>query len=293
MRSPVALNSAQTRRAQSHEVIVTTQSVSWDNVVLMQGLEYGSVDGRSLKLNLIRPRTRKGTKLPVVVWIHGGWWRTGSPLTRPELLIPLVEDDYFVSAIEYRLSPEALFPAQIEDCKCAIRYLRANAARYGIDAERIGVWGASAGGHLVALLGTSGGATDLEGTGGWPGVSSRVQAVVDWYGPTDVLQVDPAFESANSASSELVGGPIHEHADVAARINPITYISPDCPPFLIGHGSEDTAVPVEQSILLYDALQRAGIESELDIVPGKGHEPLGDEHIAKVHTFFDRHLRPS
>lgn len=272
---------------------MTNQGVSWEKVVLMKDLEYGNVDGRSLKLNLIRPRTRQGTKLPVVVWIHGGWWRTGSPLTRPELLIPLVEDDYFVAAIEYRLSPEALFPAQIEDCKCAIRFLRANAARFGIDPERIGVWGASAGGHLVALLGTSGGVAELEGTGGWQGVSSRVQAVVDWYGPTDVLQVDDAYTEANSASHQLVGGPIHAHKDVAARINPITYISPGCPPFLIGHGTEDRLVPMNQSQLLHDALQKAGIECELDVVPGKGHEPLGEAHIAKVHAFFDRHLRPA
>jgi dipeptidyl aminopeptidase/acylaminoacyl peptidase len=143
----------------------------------------------------------------------------------------------------------------------------------------------------VALLGTSGGAPDLEGTGGWPGVSSRVHAVVDWYGPTDVLQVDDAYTDANSASHQLVGGPIHEHKDVAARINPITYISSDCPPFLIGHGSEDCLVPLNQSELLHNALQNAGVESELDIVPGKGHEPLGEAHIAKVHAFFDRHLR--
>jgi acetyl esterase/lipase len=259
----------------------------------MKDLEYGKVDGRSLTLNLIRPRTRKSPKVPAIVWVHGGWWRTGSALARPELLIPLVEDDYFVAAIEYRLTPEARFPAQIEDCKCAVRYLRANAARFGIDADRIGVWGSSAGGHLVALMGTSGDAADLEGNGGWPGVSSRVQAVVDWYGPTDLLQVDESFTSAHEAAALLAGGPIGEHRDVAARVNPISYIAPDCPPFLIMHGDKDAVVPLNQSQLLHDALQKAGVESQFTVVPGKGHEPLGDEPLAQVHAFFDRHLRPS
>jgi acetyl esterase/lipase len=270
---------------------VTTQSSSWDDVVLTEDAEYGNVDGRRLMLNLIQPRIRPGTELPLVVWIHGGWWRSGGSLARPDLLIPLADAGYAVAAIEYRLCSEALFPAQIEDCKCAIRYLRANASHYAIDGAHIGVWGSSAGGHLASLLGTSSGAAELEGTGGWPGASSRVQAVVDWYGPTDLLQIDEAFENATSASKELVGGPIREHTDAATRINPITYISSHCPPFLIGHGAADNSVPVEQSILLYEALQEAGIESELDIVPGMGHEPLGAEHIAKVHAFFGRHLR--
>ncbi len=272
---------------------MTAEAVSWEKVVLAKDIEYGNVRGRSLTLNLLRPRTRRAAKLPVVVWVHGGWWRAGSALMRPELLIPLVEDDYLVAAIEYRLTPEAKFPAQIEDCKCAVRYLRANATRLGIDADRIGVWGSSAGGHLVALMGTAGDESSFEGDGGWPDESSRVQAVVDWYGPSDLLQIDDAFASAHEASTLLLGRHPREDLEAAARVNPINHISDACPPFLIMHGDQDAVVPLNQSELLHAALEKAGIESELTVVPGKGHEPLGDEALAKVYGFFNRHLQPA
>ena len=272
---------------------MTAELVTWEQVVLARDIEYGRVGGRSLTLNLLRPRTRRATKLPAIVWVHGGWWRAGSALMRPELLTPLVEDDYVVAAIEYRLTPEAQFPAQIEDCKCAVRYLRANAARLGIDADYIGVWGSSAGGHLAALMGTAGDEAGFEGDGGWPGLSSRVQAVVDWYGPSDLLQVDDAFASAHEASALLLGKPPAQDLDAAARVNPITHISDNCPPFLIMHGDEDQVVPLNQSQLLHEALEKAGIESELTVVAGKGHEPLGDDALAKVYAFFNRHLRPA
>lgn len=271
---------------------MTTGTLSWEQVVLAKDIEYGNVEGRSLTLNLLRPRTRRAAKLPVIVWVHGGWWRAGTALARPELLVPLVEAGYIVAAIEYRLTPEAGFPAQIEDCKCAVRYLRAHAERLGIDTEHIGAWGSSAGGHLVALMGTAGDEPGLEGNGGWSGVSSRVQAVVDWYGPSDVLKVDKAFASAWEAAELLLGGPPEELMDLAAVANPITHISDACPPFLIMHGDQDSVVPLNQSELLHEALQRAGRNSRLVVVPGKGHEPLGDDAVAQVHAFFDRHLRP-
>ena len=270
---------------------MTAETVSWQNVVLARDIEYGNVGGRSLTLNLLRPRTRRAATLPVVVYVHGGWWRAGSALMRPEILIPLVEDDYVVASIEYRLTPEAKFPAQIEDCKCAVRYLRANAARLGIDADNIGVWGSSAGGHLAALMGAAGEDAGFEGDGGWPGLSSRVQAVVDWYGPSDLLQINDSFSGAQEAMTLLLGKSPTEDPDAAAAVNPITYISTDCPPFLIMHGDQDAVVPWHQSQLLHDALQKAGVESELVIEPGKGHGQLGDDAVAKVHAFFDRHLR--
>jgi acetyl esterase/lipase len=205
-------------------------------------------------------------------------------------LLPLVGRDFFVAAIEYRFSQDAVFPAQIEDCKCAIRYLRAHAARYGIDPDRIGAWGSSAGGHLVSLLGTSGDAEELEGAGGWPEYSSRVQAVVDWYGPTDLLQMGGTHDDPDSPESRLVGGTLQDHKEAAARANPITYLSQDCPPFLIMHGTEDRTVPPNQSELLHAAMQAKGLQSELVMVPGKGHEPLGEEATQRVYDFFSRHL---
>ena len=214
-----------------------------DSVVVVRDVEYGNVNGRALTLNILRPRTRRAAVLPVVVWLHGGWWRTGGPLLRPEKLFPLVEQDFFVAAVGYRFSQEALFPAQIEDCKCAIRYLRAHAGQYGIGPERIGVWGSSAGGHLAALLATSAKASDLEGSGGWPGQSNEVQAAVDWYGIVDILQMGGEHDATDLPGSELIGGLVQDNKDKAARVNPITYLSKDCPPTLIMHGIEDRAVP--------------------------------------------------
>ncbi len=272
---------------------MTTETTSFpDSVVVVRDVEYGNVDGRSLTLNILRPRTRRATVLPAVVWVHGGWWHSGDPLLRSERLLPLVEQDFFVAAIRYRFSREALFPAQIEDCKCAIRYLRAHAGQYGIDPERIGAWGASAGGHLSALLATSAKASDLEGKGGWPVYSSGVQAAVDWYGPTDLLQTGSTHDTPDSPGFQLIGGRVQDNRDKAARVNPITYLSKDCPPMLIMHGTEDEAVPPSQSDLLYAALHKTGVESELVMVPGKGHEHLGDEATEKVYAFFKRHLQP-
>jgi len=238
---------------------------------------------------------------PVIIWIHGGGWMQGSK-TAPFPALALVDRGYAVSSISYRLSQEALFPAQIQDCKAAVRWLRANATRYHLDPDRIGAWGSSAGGHLAALLGTSGGVEDLEGTEGNLEYSSRVQAVCDWYGPTDFLRMNDVqgiinHDAADSPESRLVGGPIQERRAEVARGNPISYVTPDDPPFLIMHGDRDRMVPLNQSEMLYAALQDAGVESTLSVVPGSGHGFRGaTPHWREVlqqrpQVFFDRHLR--
>jgi acetyl esterase/lipase len=270
-----------------------TNEVSFpDSVVVVRNVQFGTGGGRPLHMDILRPSTRRAAQEPVLVWIHGGWWRRGASWPAPAHLASLVEQDYFVCSVEYRLSDEAKFPAQIEDVKCAIRYLRAHASRFGIDPNRIGVWGASAGGHLAALAATSGGVRELEGTGGWQDQSSRVQAAVDWYGPTDILDGD-AHAAADSHGSLLIGGPVHQNAIRAAQVNPVHYLKSDCPPILIMHGSEDTAVLPSQSQLLYDALKQANVPSELVMVPGKAHEYLGDDAVAKVHAFLARLLKPA
>ncbi len=268
-------------------------------VELIRDVEFGRGGEGTLKLNLFLPKGRRaGAKLPTVAYIHGGAWLIGSRdmvFERPPTLAALcslVAEGYVCAAIEYRLSQEAPFPAQIEDCKCAVRFLRAHAEAYGVDPERIGAWGPSAGGHLAALLGTSGGAKELEGSGGWPEHSSRVQAVVVWFGPSDLLRMGGTHSNPDSPESRLIGGPIQENKAKAARASPITYVSKDSPPFLVMHGAEDAVVPPNQSELLHAALRNAGVESELVIVPGKGHEFLGEEASRKVAAFFDRHLRP-
>ncbi len=237
---------------------------------------------------------------PLVIWVHGGAWRGGSkdgggPAVR------LLDRGYAVAAINYRLSQHARFPAEIEDCKAAVRWLRANAAKYHFDPDRFGAWGASAGGHLVALLGTAGDVKELEGNGGHQSVSSRVQAVCDWFGPSDFSKVvEQAIPGTridrtrdDCPEALLIGGRIADHPDRVKRANPITYVTKDDPPFLIVHGDKDDVVPVGQSRILHEALKAAGVDSTLVVVPGAGHGTgIGTpETLRQVEAFFDKHLK--
>jgi acetyl esterase/lipase len=265
-----------------------------DDVEILRDVDFGKGGERPLKLHIVRPKAPPKEAMPVVVYIYGGGWKAGSrdagirPLTR------FAQRGYFGASIEYRLSQEARFPAQIEDCKCAIRFLRAKAREYGLDPDRIGVWGPSAGGHLAALVGTSGDVKELEGSGGWPEQSSRVQAVVDWFGPTDFLKMGRNkidHDAANSPESQLIGGAIQENKEKVSRANPITYVSKDDPPFLIMHGDKDPLVPHHQSEILVEALKKAGVDVTFKTVEGAGHGFGGRDIDAKVDAFFDRHLR--
>jgi acetyl esterase/lipase len=262
-------------------------------VELIKDVEFGTGGGRPLKMHLLRPKDPPKEPLPVVVYVYGGGWKAGTPNAGIGPLSRFVAKGYVCASLEYRLSQEAKFPAQIEDCKCGIRFLRAKAKEYGIDSERIGVWGPSAGGHLVALLGTSGGIQELEGTGGWSEQSSRVQAVVDWFGPTDFLQMGKNkidHDAGGSPESQLIGGPIQENKEKTAKANPIAYITKDDPPFLIMHGDKDDLVPLNQSELLHAALGKAGVESTLHVVKGGGHGFRGPELDRMIDEFFAKHL---
>ncbi len=261
-------------------------------VKALRGLEYVPDKHERHRLDLYLPEKAAGP-LPVIVWVHGGGWRGGSKENCPA--VPFAAKGYAVASINYRLSQHAIFPAQIEDCKAAVRWLRAHAKAYNLDPERFGAWGSSAGGHLVALLGTSGDIKELEGGGGNPEQSSRVQAVVDWYGPTDFTRMGGKHDSPTSAESLLLGGPVQEHKDRAAKANPITYVSKDDPPFLILHGDKDTLVPLSQSELLADALKKAGAEVTLRVIRGAGHGGpafFTPENRRLVEEFFAKHLRP-
>ncbi len=256
-------------------------------------LEYAQVGDRSLKLDLYRPETGEGP-WPLVVWIHGGAWRAGSKDRTPAAF--LAGQGFAVASVGYRLSQEATFPAQIEDCKAAIRWLRANSEKYGLDSAHVGAWGSSAGGHLVALLGTAGDVTEWD-KGTQPDQSSRVQAVCDFFGPTDFTVMGGFHARPDSPEAQLLGGPVQENKDKAARANPITYVSPDDPPFLIVHGEDDETVPIGQSELLYEALKKAGVEATFLRVAKAGHgfrpgsEPSPREINERVLTFFQRHLK--
>lgn len=270
-----------------------------EDVKALRDVPYATVGAKRLVLDLYLPTQAEG-KMPLIVWIHGGGWQSGSKdQWRPAETF--VRQGYAVASIEYRLSGEAVFPAQIEDCKAALRWLKANAETYNLAADRIAVWGSSAGGHLAALVGTSGDVKDLEGTvGGNLDQSSRVQAVIDFFGPTDLeaFVVTPGYERhANAASpeSKLLGGAVREVPHQAKRANPITYVDSNDPPFFIVHGADDPVVPPNQSELLHAALEKAGVTSELTILPGNGHGGPGfsqPEMTKRIAAFLERHLKP-
>jgi acetyl esterase/lipase len=257
-------------------------------------------------LDLYLPATGSGP-FPVILWVHGGAWREGSKgLTEYPLPLRVLERGYALASINYRLIWEAKFPGQIDDVKAAVRWLRANAKAYHLDAARIGAWGTSAGGYLVALLGTSGDVPDLEYLGlGNPQESSRVQAVVVWSAPIDFLRLDehaaakgcPRYghSSPSSPESQLVGFPIVERPERVKATNPIRYVSPDDPPFLIQHGEFDCIVAPQQSQILYDALAPVvGADKvTLTYLPaGHGGEPFEtDSNIRLILDFFDRCLK--
>jgi acetyl esterase/lipase len=220
---------------------------------------------------------------PVIVSIHGGGFMMGDKADSMGTagFDQLLAEGYAVAAVNYRLSGEATFPAAVEDVKTAVRWLRANAGEYNLNPDAIAAWGASAGGNLAAMLGTSCGADGVEGADlGYADESSCVQAVVDWFGPTDFLQMDAQFEgtscpqthdAADSPESAYLGVPIQDAPDLAAQANPITYVTADAPPFLIQHGTADCNVPPQQSQLLHDALTAAGVEANLSFIEGAGH----------------------
>jgi acetyl esterase/lipase len=263
-----------------------------DGTKVHRDLEYVKGGHQRHRLDLYIPE-KANRPLPVIVWVHGGAWLAGSKQGAGPAL-PYVAKGFAVASINYRLSQHAKFPAQIEDCKAAIRWLRANARTYNLDKDHIGVWGASAGGHLVALLGTTGGVNELEGPDGPLDESSSVQAVVDWFGPTDFTAMGGTHDQPGSPEAQLLGGAVQSNKEKAARANPITYITKEDPPFLIFHGDKDSTVPFNQSELLAAALKKAGVDVTFQPVKGAGHGGpafSSEENRKLIEAFFDKHLK--
>jgi len=242
---------------------------------VLRDLEYIAGGHERHKLDLYLPPHEE--PLPLVVWVHGGAWRKGDKGS-PRGLDRLLEAGFAVASINYRLSQHAQFPAQLEDCKAAIRWLRAHAGDYGYDPDRIGIWGGSAGGHLVALVGTTAANRQFD-VGPHQDVSSAVQAVCVWFGPTDFSKMDEQagergpfqHDAADSPESVLIGGPVQEHPARVQAANPVTYVTPEAPPFLIMHGDQDFLVPVGQGELLDQALRKVGAEVTFEVIKGAGH----------------------
>lgn len=252
------------------------------------------------KLDLFVPE-KAAAPTPLIVWIHGGAWVSGDKADNPPLRRGYVQRGYAVASLNYRLSGVAIFPAQIEDCKAALRWLRAHAKEYNLDPAKIGVWGGSAGGHLVALLGTTGGVKEFD-VGENLDQSSAVQAVGDYFGPTDFVQMDAhavkeapfQHDSPSSPESRVIGGPIQDKANYekVQRANPIKYVTKEAAPYLIVHGDKDPLVPHHQSELLYAALVKAGVPVRFHTIKGGGHGVgFGGKDVAEmVAAFFDLHL---
>ena len=254
-------------------------------VQVVRDLEYVPGGHERNRLDLYLPE-KAARPLPVILWVHGGGWTNGDKARGPAQ--DFATNGFAVAAINYRFSQHAIFPAQIQDCKAAIRWLRANAPKYGLDAAHIGAWGASAGGHLVALLGTTAGVKEFDATGGNQDQSSRVQAVVDWFGPTDFLTA-----GTKDTRTNLIGGDPQANKEKAMQASPMSYVSKDAAPFLIMHGDKDKTVPISQSETFAKALQQAGADATYVVVKGAGHGgPLFNSPatLKQVEAFFRKHL---
>lgn len=263
------------------------------SVKVQTNIEYARAGGQSLQLDIYSPKKPMG-KLPVVVWIHGGSWNSGSKNFCP--IGFMAAQNLAIVSINYRLTETAPFPAQIYDCKGAIRWLRANAAAYDLDADHIGIFGASAGGHLALLLADTPDNPKLEGdVGGNLNFSSRVQCVCAFYPPTDLdrLVSDPKIRvDTNADVAKLIDGPVAYNLERARAASPLTYVTKDCAPVFLMHGSADTLVPPEQSVIFYGALVKAGVDAHLEIIPKKGHGIIAPPRVAKeIYQFYDKYLK--
>jgi acetyl esterase/lipase len=257
---------------------------------------YGRAGGESLKLDLYTPLQPAGPR-PAVVFIHGGAWCGGAKEEYSKQARAWAERGYVTITVNYRLSPQHQFPAQLEDVKCAVRWLRANAARYQVDSECIGVMGNSAGGHLSLLLAFTEPSDGLEGHGGHPEQSSKVRAVINVAGPTDLAW--PNWPGPTElVMVALLGGNRTKVPATYKAASPMSYLRPDVPPVLTIHGTTDSIVPFEQAERLHAALAKLGVSSRLETLSGKGHfvdwtpeDWQFTEAVAR--DFADRHLKRS
>lgn len=277
-----------------------------DGVKAHRDLAYIEAGHTRQKLDLYLPDRKEGATavapLPLLLWVHGGGWQSGDESLCLPLRQGFVERGYAVASIGYRLSGDAPFPAQIQDVKAAVRWLRAHAKEYNLDPDRFGAWGSSAGGHLVTLLGTSGGVEEFDKSdkpAGGVVSSSRVQAVCDFYGPTDLVRMvqTPGYEGharADAPEGKLLGGAVLENRDKAARANPHTYLDKNDPPFLIIHGDSDPVVPLGLSKALFDDLKKVGVRVRFHTLRGASHGGPGfsaPEITQMVTAFFDNNLK--
>jgi acetyl esterase/lipase len=263
-------------------------------------LPYAETDNPRQKLDLYLPKLRKTEKpLPVIVFIHGGGWRGGDKAGGIGNVGRYVASgEYAGVSVGYRLTNEAQWPAQIHDCKAAIRWVKAHAAEYGLDASKIAVWGTSAGGHLVSMLGTSGDVKELEGTlGKHLDQDSKVTCVVNFFGPENFLTMvrQPSTidrtQGKDYPEALLLGGPVPEREAVAKEASPVTHVSAGDAAFFTAHGTKDPLVPYAQGEEIHAALTKAGVPSILQEMTDGGHGFRSEVLDERLKQFFDLHLR--
>lgn len=239
---------------------------------IIRNIVYAEDGKTELLLDLYMPPAKKNPFL--IVWIHGGAWRSGSKESPPLGMLPY---GYALASINYRLSEQASFPVPINDIKASIRFLRANAKKYGYRADKITVWGSSSGGHYAALVGTTNNDKELEGTiGEYFNESSSVQAIIDFYGPTDFLTIlDQSTPHGLSvrvpALRLLLGKPVEEVPELARKASPVFQVDSTDPPLFIVHGDQDIQVPINQSLELMAAYKKNNLQVQIEIIPGAAH----------------------
>ncbi|MFC1847338.1 alpha/beta hydrolase fold domain-containing protein [Chloroflexota bacterium] len=273
---------------------------------IIKDIEYGRAGDIPLLLDTYIPETPISDPMPAVMWIHGGSWKSFSKSTGSYHARYLAEHGFLTVSIDYRLSGVAPFPAAVEDCKCAVRWLRANTEKYNIDPSQIGVWGGSAGGHLAMMAGCADETVGLEGDGGWAELSSRVQAVCSSYGLNNLLESYKEIEEKrgsvldSSREVQFLGCHPAENPDLWNAASPINHVTADDPPLLLVHGELDQTAPIIKSEQMYEAYQQVGLEVTLVRISEAGHafkqetpnpiSPSLDEIDQIILDFFIEHL---
>lgn len=279
-------------------LVLAARSATAD--VVEKDITYGKADGVELKLDLARPGNGDGPH-PAIVFIHGGGWSRGHRGHHHGEIRTAAERGYVAVTVEYRLTgadergrAEFPFPAQVHDVKCAVRWLRAHAKKYRIDPRRIGAAGPSAGGHLSLMLGVTDKSHGLEGDCGYADQSSRVQAVVNIFGPTDMLHAYETTRGGSSILETFLNGTPDEAEERYKAASPVTYVSEDDPPMLTLHGTDDTLVPPSQAKRFDRAMRKAGAAHTLKLLKGQGHGLRDDARetvVEALFAFFDEHLK--
>lgn len=270
--------------AQDYEWALVHPETDADGTRHWRDVVFAAIDGfRPLTMHVSAPKSDK--PLPLIIFVHGGAWWLGHPnITNPVYRAlghfpKLIEAGFAVARISYRFTSEGRFPMQLHDCKAAVRFLRNHSEAFGVDPNRFAAMGDSAGGHLALLLGLTANRQDLEGDVGQQVGSSAVQAVVNWFGPTELLTMSAMaiksgmthHDDRASPESLLVGGPLQMNRNAARAASPITYVHRNAPPVLTQHGTHDRLVPIGQARALHAALLAAGADSTLDEIAGADH----------------------